>query len=92
MELPKEFDMQDSKHDRKDCALKPHHNICGQKQAGRVWNECSVDKLINKVGFAQSKVDDCVFCKGSVVHLLHTDDSILAGPDQSEIDQVAADV
>jgi len=92
VELPKGFDMKDSKCGRKDYVLKPHCNICGQKQAGRAWNECSVDKLINKVGFTQSNVDDCVFHKGSVVCLLHTDDSIFAGPDQPEIDQVIADM
>jgi hypothetical protein len=53
-----------------------------------VWNQYLTDKLINKVGFKQSKVDDCVFYKGNVIYVLYTDDSILAGPSQREIDSV----
>ena len=53
-----------------------------------MWNKYLVDKLVNKVGFKQSKVDECIFYKGNVVYVLYTDDSILAGPDQSEIDSV----
>ena len=41
--------------------LKIHHNIYGQKQAGRVWNHYLVNKLVNELGFKQSKADKCVF-------------------------------
>jgi hypothetical protein len=40
----------------------------------------------------QSKVDECVYYKGTVMYVLYTDDSILAGPDQSDIDQVIEDI
>jgi hypothetical protein len=73
----------------KEYVLKLHKNVYGQKQAGRVWNKkYLVDRLVNQVGFKQSKVDECVFYKGNVIYVLYTDDSILAGPNQTEIDQV----
>jgi hypothetical protein len=86
MEIPKGFDLKGAP--RSEYVLKIHRNIYGQKQAGRVWNKYLVDKLVNVVGFKQSKVDECVFYKGNVLYVLYTDDSILAGPDQNEIDAV----
>jgi len=74
--------------DRTRDVLRLNRNVYGQKQAGRVWNKYLVDKLVNKVGFVQSKVDECVFYKGNVIYVLYTDDSILAGPDQHEIEEV----
>jgi hypothetical protein len=41
--------------------LKLHKNVYGQKQAGRAWNKSLVDKLVNKLRFKQSKIDECVF-------------------------------
>ncbi len=73
---------------RKDYALKIHRNIYGQKQAGRVWNQYLVDKLVRELKFVQSKHDDCVFYRGTTMYALYTDDSILAGPDKAEIDQI----
>jgi len=90
MEIPKGVTIEGVNH--RGYILKIHRNIHGQKQAGRVWNKYLVDKLINKVGFRQSKVDECVFYKGKVIHVLHTDDSVLAGPDKTEINQVIQDI
>ena len=73
-------------------ALQVHKNICGQKQAGRVWNQHLVDKLVKKVGFKQSEHNECVFYCGNVMCALHTDDSILAGQDKKELQQVIADI
>jgi hypothetical protein len=72
--------------------LKLHKNVYGQKQAGRVWNKYLVDKLINELKFKQSKVDECVFYRGKTLYVLYTDDSLLAGPDQNEIDQIVKDL
>ena len=72
----------------KDHVLKIHRNIYGQKQAGRVWNKYLVRKLVAKLGFKQSKVDECVFYRGNVLYVLYTDDSLIAEPDPDEIDQV----
>jgi hypothetical protein len=71
-----------------DYALHLHKNVYGQKQAGRVWNKYLVNKLVKRVGFVQSKVDECVFYRGQTMYILYTDDSILAGPDEKEIDTI----
>jgi len=73
-------------------ALRVHKNICGQKQAGRVWNQCLVEKLATKVGFKQSEHDECAFYRRNVMCVLCTDDSILAGPDKEELQQVIANI
>ena len=70
-----------------DYVLKLHKNTYGQKNAGRVWNEYLVKKL-KQIGFKQSKIDECVFYRGTVMYVLYTDDSILAGPDPKEIKKV----
>jgi Reverse transcriptase (RNA-dependent DNA polymerase) len=44
--------------DPKDYVLKLHRNIYGQKQAGRVWNQYLVQKLIGELEFKQSSVDE----------------------------------
>jgi len=73
-------------------ALRVHKNINGQKQVGRVWNQYLVDKLVNQVGFKQSKQEERVFYRGNVMYILCTDDSILAGPDKDELKQSIADI
>jgi hypothetical protein len=45
-----------------------------------------------EVGFVQSKVDECVYYKGSVMYVLYTDDSILAGPDHKDIEIVIEEI
>jgi hypothetical protein len=87
MEIPKGCHIPGTS-DQKLHVLKIHRNIYGQKQAGRVWNQYLVERLVNQVGFVQSKVDECVFYHGNVVYVLYTDDSILAGPDKAKIDNV----
>jgi hypothetical protein len=72
----------------KDYVLRIHRNIYGQKQAGRVWNKYLTNKLIKDLGFKQSQVDECVFYRGKTLYVLYTDDSLLAGPDKNEIDQI----
>ena len=86
MEIPKGFEIEHGKSE--DYLLKIQKNIYGQKQVGRVWNQYLVNKLTTELGFKQSKVDECLFYKGKVLYALYTDDSILAGPDKHEIDQL----
>jgi hypothetical protein len=71
--------------------LKIEKNLYGGKQAGRVWNRHLVSRL-QSIGFKQSKVDECIFYRGKTVYVLYTDDSILAGPDDKEIDQIIHDM
>jgi hypothetical protein len=46
------------------------------------------NKLIKELGFKQSKVDECVYYRGKTLYVLYTDDSLLAGPDKDEIQQI----
>jgi Reverse transcriptase (RNA-dependent DNA polymerase) len=91
MEIPKGFELEDG-HDRAKYVLKLHRNIYGSKNAGRTWYQYLSQKLVEEVGFVQSKIDDCVYYKGKVMYVLYTDDSILAGPDRNDIEQVIKDI
>jgi len=71
--------------------LKLNKNLYGQKQAGRVWNKHLVRKL-KSIGFKQSMIDECVFYRGQCIYVLYTDDSILTGPTDEDLDQVIADM
>jgi hypothetical protein len=62
MTIPKGFQIDEGQNE--DYILQLHHNVYGQKQAGRVWNHHLTRILMDKVGFQQSAVDDCVFYKG----------------------------
>jgi Reverse transcriptase (RNA-dependent DNA polymerase) len=91
MEIPKGFELEDG-HDQGKYVLKLHRNVYGSKNAGRTWNQYLSQKLVEKVGFVQSKVDECVYYKGTVMYILYTDDSILAGLDRNDIEQVIKDI
>ena len=88
MEIPKGIRTKN----KGDYVQKVEKNIYGQKQAGRVWNQHLVRKLVNEVGFKQSEQDECLFYKGNVIYLLYTDDSILTGPDDEELDRVMREI
>ena len=90
MKIPKGFEIEDGSTN--DYVLQLHRNVYGQKQAGRVWNQHLTKILTTKLGFQQSEVDECVFYKGRTMYVLYTDDSILAGPDEKEIDQIIKDM
>ena len=91
MQIPKGFE-QDLPNGSEKHVLKIHRNIYGQKQAGRVWFQYLRDKLINELNFKQSKIDECVFYRGRTMYVLYTDDSLLAGPDNDEIEQIIRDL
>ncbi len=77
--------------DPKQTVLEVRKNIYGGKDAGKQWYEHLVAKLI-KIGFVPSKVDNCVFYKGKAMYVLYTDDSILAGPDKQELDDIVKQI
>ncbi len=88
MAIPKGFEVEG---DAQDYVLKLKKNLFGQKQAGRYWNQHLVDKL-KEVGFIPSEIDECLFYKGKSVFVLYTDDSILAGPDLQELDDIVQEM
>ncbi|KAI2494626.1 hypothetical protein MHU86_19904 [Fragilaria crotonensis] len=87
MKVPAGMELEDDSNPN-DFVLKIHRNIYGQKQAGRVWNQYLVRKLVKDLGFQHLAVDECVFYRGSTLYVLYTDDSLLAGPDKKEIDKI----
>ena len=40
------------------------------------------EKLVNNLGFKQSKVDECVLYRGQTIYVMYTDNSILDGPSE----------
>ncbi|KAI2507503.1 hypothetical protein MHU86_6891 [Fragilaria crotonensis] len=85
MAIPQGFEVQD--HDQ-EYVLKLKKNLFGQKHAGRVWNQHLVNKL-KEVEFLPSLIDECQFV---LVLVLYTDDSILAGPDLQELDDIVQEM
>ena len=88
MRIPRGFEVEG---EDQDYVIKLKKNLFGQKQAGRVWNQHLVGKL-KEIGFRQSSVDECVFYRGNSIYVLYTDDSILTGPNESELDQIIEDM
>jgi len=76
-----------SEEERKKYALKLEKNLYGQKQAGRVWY-LHLKKNLEKLGFKASKYDECLFYHGNTIFIVYTDDTILMGPNQKEIDKL----
>ncbi len=76
MRIPAGVELEDGSNP-KDFVLKIHGNIYGQKQAGRVWNQYLVRKLVSDLGFQQSAVHEFVFYRGSTLYVLYTDDRSL---------------
>jgi Reverse transcriptase (RNA-dependent DNA polymerase) len=74
----------DDGSDLKEYVLQIHRNIYGQKQAGQVRNKYLAKKLVNVLNFIQSKVDECVFYRGTTMYVLYADGSLLAGPSKTE--------
>jgi hypothetical protein len=88
MKLPAGFTLPDrtiTEQDRKDYVLKLEKNLYGQKQAGRVWY-LHLKKNLLKLGLKPSEHDECIFYYGKTIFIVYTDDTILLGPDQQEID------
>ena len=86
MKAPKGFHI--TGKNPQDYVLKLNRNVYGQKQAGLVRNQYLQKILIEKVGFKQSKIDECVYYKGTTLYVLYTDDSILAGSNRDEIENI----
>jgi hypothetical protein len=88
MEIPQGFEFEGSK---KTHCLRLLKNLYGQKQAGRVWNK-HLHKGLVKMGFTQSKIDECVYYRNSTIFLCYVDDSVLIDPDKENIDKVFAEL
>mmetsp|Transcript_10154 Transcript_10154/g.21793 ORF Transcript_10154/g.21793 Transcript_10154/m.21793 type:complete len:94 (-) Transcript_10154:1209-1490(-) len=67
--------------------LKLLFNLYGKKQAGQVWNQYLVDKLLD-AGFSQSLIDDCVFYCRSVNFIVYVDDGFFLGHSDEQLTQM----
>ena len=90
MQIPRGIQIPGANKD--EYCLKLHNNVYGAKNAGRTWNKFLMNKLINELGFKQSQYDECVLYRGTTMYVLYTDDSLLAGPNEKEIDQIIVDL
>ncbi len=68
MSIPQGFEVESGE----EYVLKLNKNLCGQRQAGRVWNKHLIEKL-KQVGFVACQIDECLFYKGQSVFVLYTD-------------------
>jgi hypothetical protein len=84
MEIPHGFEFENS---RKTHCLPLIKNFYGQKQAGHVWNK-HLHKGLVKMGFIQSKINECIYYRASTISLCYVDDSILIDPDPNVINRV----
>ncbi|KAG7358422.1 reverse transcriptase RNA-dependent DNA polymerase [Nitzschia inconspicua] len=77
MELPDGIEIEGAS--KETHCLRVLKNIYGGKDAGRTWYEYLKNRLVDptKLGFTQSKIDDCEFYRGSTVLLVYTDDCII---------------
>jgi Reverse transcriptase (RNA-dependent DNA polymerase) len=90
MEIPRGFLING---DKSQYVLKLVNNLYdGQKQAGRVWYKYLSNGLCEKLGFQQSKHDPCIFWRDSTIIVVYTDDTIVTGPVQEEVDKAIADI
>lgn len=77
--------------DKKRYVLKLVNNLYGQKQAGRVWYKF-LSKGLTKLGFKQSEHDPCVFWRKSTILVIYTDDTVVTGPDDDDIERAINDI
>ena len=89
MKIPRGFEIEGAA--KNEYLLHIKCSIYGQAQAGRVWNKYLVGKLTD-IGFKWSMVDESIFFCRNVIYALYTDDSILARPNDDELDIVIHDM
>ena len=88
MELPPGINF---KIDRKQYVLKLLKNLYGQKQAGRVWHKHLINGLL-KLGFQQSKFDECLLYRDGLAVLIYVDDTIICCKDKDKIDNFVTEL
>jgi Reverse transcriptase (RNA-dependent DNA polymerase) len=84
MKMPKGFEVKGKT--RESHMLKLVKNLYGQRQARRVWNHLLHTRLL-KMGWTQSKADNFLNCKGSVLFVFYVDNGILVSPKQEEVNK-----
>jgi len=63
-------------------------NLYGARNTGLIFHEYLKQRLLFKLGFVQSKIDEGGFYRGKMMFLIYVDDGILIHPDSTEIGKV----
>lgn len=84
MELPP--DIKTIHGNNKTHVLQLISNLYGQEQAGRVWNQYLLDKLLD-ARYIQSSIDKCVFYKGNILFIVYVDNGIFLGATNEQLIQ-----
>ena len=71
--------------DGQDKVLKLNTSLYGLKQAPRTFFQKLKEGLIER-GFVQSDQDPCLFLKKNMICVVYVDDTIIAGPSKSDIE------
>ena len=90
MKLPKGIQIE-GVDDPNEWVLELKRNLYGGCDAGRNWYLFLKEKL-ESIGFVRSRFDECVFYRGKCMYVLYTDDSILAGPDEQELEDIIKEI
>ena len=62
-----------------------------KKQAGKIWNEF-LGKELKKIGFKQSKIDECSFFKDNMLFFFYVDDGIFLASSENLIKRTIQDL
>ena len=68
----------------------PRH-FCGQRKSGKVLADCFREGLV-RIGFTQSKIDEGLFYRESVIFIVYVNDGIFASHISSAIDKAIQDL
>ena len=66
-------------------------NLYGQRQAGKVWADFLHESLV-RIGFAQSKIYECLFYRGSIIFIVYVCNYIFSSPSRSDIYKAIQDL
>ncbi|MGH3053369.1 MAG: reverse transcriptase domain-containing protein, partial [Gaiellaceae bacterium] len=74
-----------------DVCLKLHKSLYGITQAPKLWYEHLTGALMRR-GFTQSRLDPCLFYRGSIILVIYVDDCLLASKDDADLVKLIAEL
>ena len=66
-------------------------SIYGGKASGRIWKNYLKKGLLS-IGFVQSRVEPCVFYRGTLIFLHYVDDALCLSPKSAKVDKFIQDL
>lgn len=89
MKIPQGLNLKN--HNMDEYFLKILRNIYGQVQAGKVWHEYLIGKLMS-IGFTQCQWESCILIRGQLIYILYIDDSIIIAPELRDIEECIQEI